>query len=60
MTATLGEALHELHDELLLAAARERVGFFVRVARRIDSAAVERRLVAAYDRLVEVESASDD
>jgi hypothetical protein len=56
VTATLGEALHELHAELLLAAARERVGFYLRIARRVDSAAVERRLVRAYDALVESEA----
>jgi hypothetical protein len=58
VTTTLGDALHELHDELLLAAARERVGFYLRIARRIDSPPVERRLVRAYDRLVEREAES--
>ena len=60
MTATIGEALHELHDEILLATARERVGFYIRVARHISgSPAVERRLLAAYDHLVKREAAGD-
>jgi hypothetical protein len=53
---SLGEALRELHDELLVEAARERIRFFARMARRFDSPEVERRLIRAYDDLIKREA----
>ncbi len=47
-TITIGEAVHEF----LL---RYRIRSLLRLARRLDSPLIERRIASSYDRLAEVE-----